>query len=125
VNVIVPARFTPPAEVTLVNRTPTVHEAPGASVAPVHASAPATALKNQVRMFEPVPDATATAVTVADAPVAALPVFVNVTVPVPLRGLPPAANVIVSGFGVMDRVARAATPVPVSETEAGVTVAPV
>jgi hypothetical protein len=125
VNVIVPARFTPPAEVTFVNRTPTVHEAPGASVVPVQVSAPATALKNQVRRLLPAPEETATPVTVADAPVAALPVFVNVTVPVPLRGLPPAANVIVSGFGVIDTVARVATPVPVKVTGVGVTVAPV
>jgi len=55
------------------------------------------------------------------APVPMGAVLVNVTTPVPL-GLP-LGNVIVNGFGVIDTVARAATPVPVSVT--GAIVAPV
>jgi len=43
VNVIVPLRFEPLGEVTLVNLTATVHDAPGAKVAPVQLSGPASA----------------------------------------------------------------------------------
>jgi hypothetical protein len=69
-----------------------------------------------------VPPPTATEETVIwEPPVAA--VFVRVTVPVPV--LTPVANVIVSGFGVIDTLARVATPVPVSVTGEPVTVAPV
>ena len=49
--------------------------------------------------------------------------MVNVTTPVPESE--PRGAVIVRGFGVMDMVARVATPVPVRLTGVGVTVAPV
>src|SRR5260370_31569439 len=102
---MVPARLTPLAAVTLVNLTPTVQVPPGARTVPVHVSAPATALKNQVRT---VPPETATPVTVTGEVVV---VLVRVTVPVPLRGLAPAASVIVKGLGVID-TAPGVTPVP-------------
>ena len=123
VNTIVPGRSTPLAELTLVNRTPTVHDCPGARVVPVQVSCPTTALKNQVKRPLPVPELTATPVTVICEVLVAL--FVNVTVPVPVLGLEPAGKVIVSGLGAIDTVARVATPVPVSVTGVGVTVAPV
>jgi hypothetical protein len=69
------------------------------------------------------PNETVSEATVMLAPVVAGAVFVSVTVPVPV--LTPVANVIVSGFGVIDTLARAATPVPVSVTGEPVTVAPV
>ncbi len=119
-KVIVPARFTPladPATLVVVNLTTTVQVPPGAKVAPVHAFCPA--LKNQ-----PVPaPETATPLTVVCAPMFAGAVLVSVTVPVPV--LSPVGSVIVSGLGVIDTVARFATPVPVSCTDDGVTVAPV
>ena len=43
VNVRVPVRVVPLAEVTLVNRTVTVQDAPGAMTAPVQLSGPAKA----------------------------------------------------------------------------------
>lgn len=122
VNTIVPRRSTPLAELTFVNLTPTVHDCPGVRVVPVQVSCPATALKNQVKRPPP-GELTATPVTVICEVLVAL--FVNVTVPVPVLGLEPAGKVIVSGFGVIDTVARVATPVPVSVTGVGVTVAPV
>ena len=65
---------------------------------------------------------TATLVTETLDPLAAA-VFVSVTVPDPERV--PEARVMVSGFGLIETVARVATPVPVSDTGVGVTVAPV
>jgi hypothetical protein len=76
------------------------------------------AVKDQIRP-DPV---TATLVTETSDPPAAA-VFVSVTVPDPDRV--PEAKVMVSGFGEIDTVARVATPVPVSDTGVGVTVAPV
>ncbi len=106
VKVMVPARLTPLVDVTLVNLTPTVQVPPGAKTVPVHVSAPATALKNQVRT---VPPETATPVTVTGEVVE---VLVRVTVPVPIRGLAvPVANVIVKGLGVIETV-PGGTPVP-------------
>src|ERR1700757_769123 len=120
VNTIVPARSTPLGEPTLVNLTPTVQLAPGARVAPQQLSAPTTLLKKKVVRLPP---ETASEATVMLAPVVAGAVFVRVTAHVPV--LTPAANVIVSGLGVIDTVARVATPVPVSVTGEPVTVAPV
>jgi hypothetical protein len=60
-----------------------------------------------------VPPDTATLVTVTGAPF--VEVLVRVTVPVPARGLPPAARVMRSGLGVMDTV-PGATPVPLKLT---------
>src|SRR6266481_9433668 len=102
---MVPARLTPLADVTLVNLTPTVQVPPGARTVPVHVSAPATALKNQVKKLPP---ETATPVTVTGEVVE---VLVRVTVPVPFRGLGPAASVIVKGLGVIDTV-PGVIPVP-------------
>lgn len=56
-----------------------------------------------------------------DPPAAA--VFVSVTVPEP--DSVPVGRVMVNGFGLIETVARVATPVPVSVTGVGVTVAPV
>ena len=99
----------------------TVHVAPGASVAPVQVFGPASAptLKKYV-VGEP-PE-TVTLVTATCAPLAAA-VLLKVSVPVPVTT--PVGRVIVSGFDVIDMVARVATPVPVSVTGVGVTVAPV
>jgi len=104
-----------------VNLTATVQLAPGARVVPVQLSGPASAptLKKKVSTDPP---ETATVETVICAPVAGA-VLAKVTVPVP--ELTPVGKVIVSGFGEIDTVARAATPVPVSETGVVVTVAPV
>jgi hypothetical protein len=120
VNVIVPLRFVPLGDKTLVNLTPTVQVAPGAKVVPVHVSAPATALKNQVAGDPPSALDTVTPLTVICAPAAGA-ALVSVTVPVPV--FTPVGSVIVSGLGVIDAVARLATPVPVSTTGVGVTVA--
>ena len=105
----------------LVNLTDTVQLVPGAMFAPVQVSGPARGplVKRYVSMVPPVADTLVTATL--DPPAAA--VFVSVTVPVPV--LPPVGKVIVNGLGVIDTVARAATPVPVSVTGEGVTVAPV
>ena len=65
---------------------------------------------------------TATLVTATSDPPAAA-VFVSVTVPDPEKV--PEARVMVNGFGLIETVARVATPVPVSVTVVGVTVAPV
>jgi hypothetical protein len=119
VNVIVPARFAPRAESVLVNRTCTVHVAPGASTVPVQVSPPTTALNKNV---DALPPETATLVTVNCAPAAA-EVFFSVAVPIPV--FTPVGNVMVRGFGVIDTVAFAVTPVPVSGTGVGVTVAAV
>ena len=101
-----------------MNLTLTVQAAPGAKVVPVQLSA--SALKNQVRPFEPAPEFTATLLTVTEAPPAAA-VFLNVTVPVPLPRLSVGvATVINSGFGVIDTVAGA-MPVPESGTGEPVT----
>jgi len=70
------------------------------------------------------PPETATLLTATCEPPAAA-VFVNVTVPVPVKFSIPLGSVIVSGFGEIDMVARVATPVPVNVTGVGVTVAPV
>jgi len=69
------------------------------------------------------PPETATLLTVNCAPVPAGAVLAKVTVLVPVRE--PVGNVMVSGLGVIDTVARVATPVPASVTGVGVTVAPV
>lgn len=71
--------------------------------------------------MKPAPE-TFTPVTDTCEPVAAA-VLVSVTVPDPDNV--PEGKVIVSGFGVIDTVARVATPVPVNDTGVGVTVAPV
>lgn len=96
-----------------MNLTFIVQAAPGAKLAPVQVST--SPLKNQVKRPEPVPDATATEVTVT----AALPgaaVFFSVTVPVPLPALPIGVVIlIVSGFGVSETLEGGA-PVPLSET---------
>ena len=122
VKVIVPARFTPLGDVALVNLTPTVQLSPGTRVVPVQVSGIAAfaALKNHV---DEVPPETAKLLTVVCAPVPAGAVLVSVTVAVPV--LVPLGRVIVSGLGVMDTVALAATPVPVRATGDPVTVAPV
>src|SRR5215469_14278347 len=109
VNVIVPARSTPLGEVTFVNLTPTVHDAPGARGTPVQVFDPATTLNKYVTL----PLDAATLVTFTEAPPAAA-VLVNVTVPVPLRV--PVGNVIVNGLGVIDTGDCVAVPVPVSVT---------
>lgn len=121
VKEIVPARLTPLAAVTLVNRTVTVQLAPGESTTPVQLSGPASAptLKKYVVS---VPPDTVMLLTVVDVPPAAW-VLVNVTSAVPVAD--PVGNVIVCGFGAIETVARAETPVPLSVTDAGVTVAPV
>jgi hypothetical protein len=48
-----------------------------------------------------------------------------VTTPVPVIFKAPVGRVIVSGFGEIETVARVVTPVPLSVTGVGVTVAPV
>src|SRR5579883_889055 len=53
----------------------------------------------------------------------AAPALVSVTTPVPV--ILPVGSVMVSGFGVIDTVAREATPVPVRATGEPVTTAPV
>ena len=108
VNLMVPARLTPLGDKPFVNLTPTVHVPPDARTFPVHVSAPATALKDQLRPPPPIPFVTATPVTVTGEVVE---VLVRVTVPVPFRGLGPAASVIVKGLGVID-TAPGGTPVP-------------
>ncbi len=114
VNVIAPVRVVPRGGNKFVNRTPTVHDPPGGSVAPVQVSVPPpTELKNHPSPNGPPEPVTATPVTATlDPPTAA--VLVSVTVLVPVRA--PVGNVINSGFGVTDIAARAATPVPVSVT---------
>jgi len=72
----------------------------------VHVSAPATALKDQLRPPPPIPFVTATPVTVTGEVVE---VLVRVTAPVPV--IVPVANVIVKGLGVIDTV-PGVTPVP-------------
>ena len=111
-NVIVPLRLGPRAENTFVNLTVTVQLLPGCSVAPVQLSGPANAptLKKYVRALPP---DTATLLTVMKAPPAAA-VFVSVTTCVPVTW--PDGNVIVSGLGAIDTVARAATTLPESGT---------
>jgi len=106
VNVMVPARLTPLGDKPFVNLTPTVHVPPGARTVPVHVSAPATALKDQLRPPPPIPFVTATPVTVTGEVVE---VLVRVTAPVPV--IVPVANVIVKGLGVIDTV-PGVTPVP-------------
>ena len=76
--------------------------------------------KNHVRTLLP-GLATLTPFIATDEPLAAA-VLVTVTTPVPVT-VP--ERVIVSGFGVIDSAARAATLEPVSDTGVGVTVAPV
>lgn len=123
VKVIVPARFTPLGDSTLVKSTTTVQDAPGAKFVPVQLSAPpksALSEKNQVN--SPLPaEVIETPVTATDDALAAG--LVSVTVPVPEKV--PAANVIVSGFGEIVTVPRVATPVPLNATGEPVTVAPV
>jgi hypothetical protein len=85
----------------------------------VQVSPPETALNKNVNTFPP---EIATPVTVNCAPAAA-EVFFSVTVPIPV--FTPVGNVMVRGFGVIDTVAFAVTPVPVSGTGVGVTVAAV
>jgi hypothetical protein len=63
-------------------------------------------------MLLPAPLVTATPVTVTGEVVE---VLVRVTVPVPVRGLAPAASVIVKGLGVIETVPRG-TPVPLRAT---------
>jgi hypothetical protein len=112
----------------LVNLTVTVQLVPGAMFCPVQVSGPARGplVKRYVSMVPPV---AATLVTATlDPPAAA--VFVRLTVPVPAVQArigvgEQLGKVIVSGFGVIDTVARAAKPVPVSVTGEPVTVAPV
>jgi hypothetical protein len=119
VNAIVPARFVPLVEVTLVNLTETVQLAPGAMAAPVQLSGPANAPFEKKNVSADPPLA-ATAVTeTCDPPAAAL--FVSVTNPVPLAT--PVASVMVGAE--MATAARPVTPVPVSVTGVGVTAAPV
>jgi hypothetical protein len=115
---MLPVRVVPRGELTFVNRTLTVQDAPGASVAPVHVSAPDTALKNQVDMLPP---ETPTLVTNVEVPPAG-EALVKVTTPVPVPE--PVAKVIKSGFGEIDTVALVLTPVPVRLTGRGVTVSP-
>jgi len=69
-----------------------------------------------------VPPDTAMLLTAVDVPPAAW-VLVNVTSAVPVTD--PVGSVIVCGFGEIKTVARIDTPVPLSVTETGVTVAPV
>ena len=88
----------------------------GARLAPVQLSVPF--VQDQIR---PEPE-TATLVTATEDPPAAA-VLVSVTVDDPDKV--PEGKVIVSGFGEIDTVARVNTPVPVSDTDVGVTVAPV
>lgn len=111
----------PRGDSTLVNRTVTVQNPPGASTAPVQLSGPASTptLKKYVNREPP---EVAMFVTVICAPPVGA-VLVNVTRPVPVRF--PDGRVMVSGFGVIDTVARDATPVPVRVTGEPVTVAPV
>jgi hypothetical protein len=52
-------------------------------------------------------------------------VFVKVTTPVPVKLKMPEGRVTVNGLGVMETVARVATPVPDIATGEPVTVAPV
>lgn len=101
-----------------MNRTVTVHDAPGARAVPEHVSDPATMLNVKFRLT----GATATFVTWVDVPPAG-DAFVRVTTPVPLRD--PVGSVIVSGFGEIETVARVATLMPVRATGVGVTVSPV
>ena len=77
-------------------------------------------LKKYVKILPP---DTATLETVKLAPVVVGAVLVRVTTLVPVNV--PVGNVILSGLGRIDTVARAVTPVPVSDTGVGVTVAPV
>ena len=74
------------------------------------------------KYVESVPPDTVMLLTVVDVPPAAC-VLVNVTSAVPVAD--PVGSVIVCGFGEIKTVARVETPVPLSVTDAGVTVAPV
>lgn len=122
VNVKVPVRVVPLAEPVLVNLTVTVHDAPGAMIAPVQLSGPASVptLKKYVRIDPPV--AAMLDTVTFEPPTAA--VLVKVTVPVPVMLVAPVGNVISSGLGRIV-TAGAAPPVPVSVTVEPVTVVPV
>ena len=107
-----------------MNLTDTVQLVPGAMFAPVQVSGPARGplLKRYVSMVPP--DATTPVTATLDPPAPA--VFARVTVPVPVVQArvgvgEQLGKVIVSG--VIDTAARVATPVPVSVTGVGVTVA--
>jgi len=119
VNVIVPRRFTPRAvPARLLNLTVTAQLAPGAN-----AAVQELFVTEKLKVVDEPPVAvTATLVTDTCAPPAAA-VFVKVTTPVPL--VEPVGKVMVKGFGDIDKLACVATPVPLSVTTAGVTVAPV
>jgi hypothetical protein len=106
---------------TFVKRTVTVQAAPGASKAPVQLSGPASlpTLKKYVENDPPVTDIP---LTVVEVPPTAC-VLVSVTSAVPVED--PVGKVIVCGFGEIETVARVETPVPLSVTGKGVTVAPV
>lgn len=69
-----------------------------------------------------VPPDTDTLLTIVEVPPVGC-VLVKVTSAVPVDE--PVGRVIVWGFGEIDTVARVETPVPASDTEAGVTIAPV
>jgi hypothetical protein len=106
-----------------VNLTVTVQVAPGAKVAPVQVSGPPSRpplIKDHVRIPDP-GAATVALVTVNCAPPAGA-VLVSATVLVPV--MVPVGKVMVSGFGVIDTVARFATLAPVSATGVGVTTVP-
>jgi len=113
---MVPVRLVPLGASRLVNRTVTVHEAPGARSAPVQVFVPAMMLNAYWRLA----GETATAVTWVDVPPVA-EAFVRVTTPTPVIFPAPVGSVIVSGLGETETVALAVTPVAVRVTEAGVT----
>src|ERR1700719_1682183 len=112
---IVTVRLTPLAELVFVKVTTTVHVPPGARVTPVQLS---VAFVN-IHVVALPPTGTVTPVTVTLAPPAAAG-LVSVTVPLPDRGLAPAASVMVSGLGLPVNVW---TPVPESVTGELTTVA--
>src|SRR5215831_3729698 len=120
---MVPSRSTPRVASKLENRTVTVQLSPGASVVPVHVSGPANApeISDQVNSPDPGAD-TLWLVTVKLAPPIAGDVLVSVTVPVPVTTA--GGRTIVSGLGVIETVARFATPAPVSVTGEPFTMTP-
>ena len=102
-KLIVPVRLVPLGDPILVNRTVTVHDAPGARFVPVQVSGPANA--PTLKMYVAIePPETLTPVTATDEPPAAA-VLVNVTVPVPVKFRMPDGKVIVSGFGKIETAA--------------------
>jgi hypothetical protein len=115
VKVMVPLRVTPLAAAKVVNRTITVHEAPGARVVPVQVLVPTTMLKAYWAFI----GATTTLLTTVEAPPAA-DVLIKVTTPVP--EILPVAAVIVSGLGEIVTLALVVVLVPLRATGVGVTV---